>query len=69
MELTCGSEQNFADQEKRKMKRYQQLMEEIEAHGWACKLQTVEVGVRGIYNYIIQTFMNHLNVKRKRRPV
>ena len=29
MELTCGSKQNFADQEKRKMKRCQQLTEEI----------------------------------------
>jgi len=67
MELTCGSEQNFADQEKRKMKRYQQLTEEIEANGWACKLQTVEVGARGIYNYSLQTFMNHLNVKTKEK--
>ena len=65
MELTCGSEQNFADQEKRKMKRYQQLTEEIEANGWACKLQTVEVGARGIYNYSLQTFMNHLKSECK----
>ncbi|XP_063689202.1 uncharacterized protein LOC134822224 [Bolinopsis microptera] len=67
MELTCGNEQNFADQEKRKMKRYQQLTEEIEANGWACKLQTVEVGARGIYNYSLPTFMNHLNVKTKEK--
>ncbi|XP_063677760.1 sushi, von Willebrand factor type A, EGF and pentraxin domain-containing protein 1-like [Bolinopsis microptera] len=67
MELTCGNEQNFADQEKRKMKRYQQLTEEIEANGWACKLQTVEVGARGIYNYSLPTFMNHLNVNNKEK--
>ena len=45
------------------MKRYQHLTEEIKANGWACKLQTVEVGAQGINNYILQTFINHLNVK------
>ena len=67
MELSCGNEQNFENQEKRKMKRYQQLTEEIEANGWACKLQTVEVGTRGIYNYSVQTLMKHLNVKTKEK--
>ena len=30
-----------------------------------CTSQTVEVGVRSIYNQSLQTFMNHLDVKTK----
>jgi len=65
MELTCGNEQNFAAQEKRKLQRYKELVDQIENNGWKCKLQTVEVGVRGIYNQSLQTFLNHLDVKMK----
>ena len=49
------------------LQRLKKLTEEIKANGWACKLQTVEVGARGIYNYSLQTFMNHLNVKTKEK--
>ena len=41
------------------------LVKEIENGGWECTIQTVEVGVRSIYNQSLQTFMNHLDVKTK----
>lgn len=37
MELTCGNEQDFAAQEKRKLERDKQLVDQIEVAGWECK--------------------------------
>ena len=34
VELTCGNEENFEDQKARKLRRYEQLLVEIETAGW-----------------------------------
>ena len=51
IQLTCGNEENFVDQRARKLiRRYEQLLVEIERAGWKGHLFTVEVGCRGFYH-------------------
>ena len=70
MELTCGNEENFSNQKSYKTRKYQKLVHEIEMNGWTCKLLTVEMGCRGIYNESLPAFYNavRLKTREKRKP-
>ena len=67
MELTCGNEENFANQKSYKTKKYQQLIHDIGMNGWSCKYQTVEMGCRGIYNDSLPAFYNSIGLKTREK--
>ena len=67
IELTCGNEENFEDQRVRKLRRYEQLLVEIETAGWKGDLFTVEVGCRGFYHDTLPRIFNFLNIPRAKK--
>ena len=67
MELTCGNEENFSDQKSYKTRKYQQLVHEIGMNDWSCKLLTVEMGCRGIYNDSLPAFYNSIGIKTREK--
>jgi hypothetical protein len=69
IELTCGNEENFEDQRARKLRRYEQLLVEIETAGWKGDLFTVEVGCRGFYHDTLPRIYNYLNIPGQRRRI
>ena len=66
IELTCSSEDNFAEAEERKIRRDKPLVVDIELGGiWKAKYFTVEVGVRGFYNNTVPRLCNALGFTKK----
>ncbi|KAL5260058.1 hypothetical protein ACHWQZ_G010244 [Mnemiopsis leidyi] len=59
--------ENFEDQKARKLKRYEQLLVEIETAGWKGDLFTVEVGCRGFYHDTLPRIFNFLNIPRAKK--
>ena len=67
MELTCGNEENFSNQHQRKSEKYQELCHCVEKAGWTCKLITVEVGCRGLYNDSLLQFYNAVGISPREK--
>ncbi|KAL5266730.1 hypothetical protein ACHWQZ_G003942 [Mnemiopsis leidyi] len=59
--------ENFEDQKAPKLKRYEQLLIEIETAGWKGDLFTVEVGCRGFYHDTLPRIFNFLNIPRAKK--
>ena len=60
IELTCPAEENVHDAQKRKTKRYNDLVQDCDKNEWTVHLFTVEVGARGFVAHSFRTCLHKL---------
>jgi hypothetical protein len=61
-ELTCPSEEGIKAARIRKLAKYQELVEQIQAERWTVHLRTFEVGVRGFVAFSLRKFLRSLGM-------